>query len=75
MKKIHKINSGFLFFGITMALILGMSACKKNIEQNPEITGVVNYVASPNDTALHSLAAKEQWVVITGRNLQNAIDI
>ena len=53
MKKIHKINAGFLFFSITMALILVMSACKKNnVEQNPVITGVVNYVASPNDTAL-----------------------
>jgi len=75
MKKIHKINAGFLFFSITMALILVMSACKKNIEQNPVITGVVNYVASPNDTALHSLVADGQWVVITGQNLQNAIEI
>ena len=30
MKKIHKINAGFLFFSITMALILVMPACKKN---------------------------------------------
>ena len=75
MKKIYKINAGFLFFSITMALILVMSACKKNIEQNPVITGVVNYVASPNDTALHSLVADGQWVVITGQNLQNAIQI
>ena len=75
MKKIHKINAGFLFFSITMALILVMSACKKNIEQNPVITGVVNYVASPNDTALHSLVADGQWVVITGQHLQNAIQI
>ncbi len=76
MKKIHKINTGFLFFSITMALILVMSACKKNnIEQNPVITGVVNYVASPNDTALHSLVADGQWVVITGQHLQNAVEI
>ena len=75
MKKIHKINAGFLFFSITMALILVMSACKKNIEQNPVITGVVKYVASPNDTALHSLVADGQWVVITGQHLQNAIEI
>jgi hypothetical protein len=75
MKKIHKINAGFLFFSITMALILVMSACKKNIEKNPVITGVVNYVASPNDTALHSLVADGQWVVITGQNLQNTIQI
>jgi hypothetical protein len=75
MNKIHKINAGFLFFSITMALILVMSACKKNIEQNPVITGVVNYVASPNDSALHSLVADGQWVVITGENLQSAIQI
>jgi hypothetical protein len=74
MKKIH-INAGFLFFSITMALILIMPACKKNTDQNPVITGVVNYEASPNDTALHSLVADGQWVVITGQHLQNAVDI
>src|SRR5688500_9527394 len=69
MKKTQKINAGFLFFSITMALILVMSACKKNnIEQNPVITGVVNYAASPNDTAVHTVAAG-QWVVLLGRNL------
>lgn len=69
MKKIHKINAGFLFFSITMALILVMSACKKNnIEQNPVITGVVNYAASPDDTVVHTVAAG-QWVVLQGRNL------
>jgi len=75
MKKIHKINAGFLFFSITMALMLVMSACKKNVEQSPVITGVVNYVASPNDTVYQSLIAKNQWVVITGQHLQNAIQI
>jgi len=75
MKKIHKINAGFLLVSTTMALILVMPACKKNIDQSPVITGVVNYVASPNDTTLHSLVAHDQWVVITGRNLQNAISI
>jgi hypothetical protein len=73
--KIYKINAGFLFFSITMALILVMPACKKNTDQNPVITGVVNYEASPNDTTLHSLVADGQWVVITGQHLQNAIDI
>jgi hypothetical protein len=68
MKKIHKINAGFLFFSITMALILVMSACKKNTEQNPVITGVVNYAASPDDTVVHTVAAR-QWVVLQGRNL------
>ena len=73
--KIYKINYGVLFFCMSVALILVMSACKKNIDQNPVITGVVNYEASPNDTTLHSLVADGQWVVITGQNLQNAIQI
>src|SRR5687767_6545824 len=69
MKKTHKINAGFLLFSITMALILVMFACKKNnIEQNPVITGVVNYAASPDDTVVHTVAAG-QWVVVQGRNL------
>ena len=69
MKKTHKINAGFLFFGITMALILLMTACKKdNIEQAPVITGVVNYAASPDDTVVHTVAAG-QWVVLQGTNL------
>lgn len=51
-----------------MALILVMTACKKNIEQNPVITGVINYAASPDDTAVQTVAAG-QWVVLQGRNL------
>lgn len=74
MKKIHKINAGFLFFSVTMALILVMSACKKNIEQNPVITGVVNYAASPNDTAVQTVAAG-QWVVVQGRNLGGVLQV
>jgi len=69
MKKIHQINAGFLFFSITMALILVMSACKKNnIAQNPVITGVVNYAASPKDTVVQTVVAG-QWVVVQGSNL------
>jgi hypothetical protein len=68
MKKTYKINAGFLFFSITMALILLMSACKKDIQQAPVITGVVNYAASPEDTAVQTVAAG-QWVVLLGTNL------
>src|SRR4051812_14037760 len=75
MNKIYKTNYGVRFFFVSMALILLMSACKKSVDQNPVITGVVNYVASPNDTALHSLVADGQWVVITGQHLQSAIQI
>lgn len=75
MKKTHKINAGFLFFSITMALILVMSACKKNnIEQNPVITGVVNYAASPDDTVVHTVAAG-QWIVLQGRNLGGVLQV
>lgn len=77
MKKIHKINSHFLFFSVAIALILLMAtACKKNAEEpSPVITGVVSYVASPNDTALSSIVPNQQWVVITGEHLQNALEI
>src|SRR4051794_26215497 len=75
MKKIHKLNAGLFFISISVALILAMPACKKNLDQGPVITGIVNYVASPNDSALHSLVANGQWVVITGQHLQNAIQI
>ena len=76
MKKIHKINAGFLFFSVAIALILIMPACKKDVvEPAPVITGVINYVASPGDTALSSLVPNGQWVVITGQHLKNALQI
>jgi len=76
MGKIHKINAGFLFFSITMALILLMTACKKkDVEQAPLITGVINYAASPGDTALTGVEPDGQWVVITGQHLQHALQI
>jgi len=76
MKKNHKINRGFLFFSVAIALILLMPACKKKVEEpSPVVTGVINYVASPGDTALSGLVPNGQWVVITGQNLQNALQI
>lgn len=76
MKKIHKINAGFLFFSVAIVVILLLPACKKNVaEPGPVITGVVNYVASPGDTALSSIVPDGQWVVITGQHLQNALQI
>lgn len=75
MKKIHKINGVFLFFSVAMALILLMPSCKKNIEQGPVITAVINYVASPGDTTLTGVVPDGQWVAITGQNLQNALQI
>jgi len=65
---------GFLPLFLMMVALL--PACKKNVESAPPvITGVRNYVASPNDTVLHSLVADGQWVVVTGHNLQNATKI
>ncbi len=52
MKKIHKINTGFLLFSLAMSLILLVTACKKAGEPAPVITNVINYVASPGDSVL-----------------------
>jgi len=74
MNKISNRSLYFLpFFIILVALI---PACKKNIENSiPVISDVRNYTASPNDTVYQELVANGQWVVITGQNLQNAIQI
>ena len=52
-----------------------LSACRKNDERPPVISEIRSYVASPNDTVLNNLVADGQWVVITGQNLQNAVEI
>jgi hypothetical protein len=75
MNKIIKINWSLLFFSLAMVLMFIMPACKKSVEPGPVITGVRNYVASPGDSALTSIIPDGQWVVITGRNLQNATEI
>jgi hypothetical protein len=75
MNRIYKIYYGLLFFCLSMALILLMPACKKSVEGGPVITEVRNYVASPGDSVLSGVVPDEQWVVITGQNLQNALQI
>ncbi|MGZ3763067.1 MAG: glycan-binding surface protein [Mucilaginibacter sp.] len=62
---------------LLFAIVALYPACKKNSDSAmvPNITGVRSYVASPNDTVLKSAIANSQWVVITGRNLQNATQI
>ena len=61
---------------LLFAMVALLHGCKKNNDTTPPvITAVRNYVASPNDTVLHSAIAKGQWVVITGQNLQNATQI
>ena len=69
-----------LFFLPLLFMIVALSpACKKNADEGssapPVIAAIKSYVASPNDTVLHSAVAKGQWVVITGQNLQNATQI
>ncbi|OQP60125.1 hypothetical protein A3860_34935 [Niastella vici] len=75
MNKIYKINYGVLFFCVSVALILLMPACKKSVERGPVITEVRKYVASPGDSVLSGVVPDAQWVVITGQNLQNALQI
>jgi len=68
-----------LFFLPLLFMIVALSpACKKNNDGSgapPVISAIKNYVASPNDTVLHSAVASGQWVVITGQNLANATQI
>jgi hypothetical protein len=72
----NKILNGRLYFLPLFIMIVALfSACKKNVENPPVITEVRSYVATPNDTVLHSLDADGQWVVITGQNLHNALEI
>lgn len=67
--------SRLLVLPLILLTVAFLPACKKDTGAAPAITGVRNYVASPNDTFLTSLAPNGQWVVITGAHLQNAVDI
>lgn len=71
------LNSRLYFLPLFIVIVALLSACKKNVGNNngPVITDVRNYAADPNDTVYHSLVANEQWVVITGQNLRDAIQI
>nr|WP_294946547.1 glycan-binding surface protein [uncultured Mucilaginibacter sp.] len=76
MKK--KLSIGLFFLPVLLLIAALLVTCKKNTDNNgnpPVITAVRSYVASPNDTVLHSAVANGQWVVITGQNLQNATQI
>ena len=75
MNRIYKLNYGVLFFCVSMALIVLVSACKKSVDGSPVITEVRQYVASPGDSVLSGVVPDQQWVVITGQNLQNALQI
>ncbi|SKC63590.1 hypothetical protein [Ohtaekwangia koreensis] len=61
----------FLLFS-TMAAVL-LLGCGPDDDMNPPIiTEVRNYAASPNDTVVQALETS-QWVVLTGRNLDNVV--
>jgi hypothetical protein len=65
------------FLPLCCMIVALLPACKKSTENAspPVISSIRSYVASPNDTVLHSAVANGQWVVITGQNLQNALRI
>lgn len=71
----NKIFNHRFYLPLFILIVALLSACKKDVEAPPVISEVRSYVADPNDTALQSLAADGQWVVITGQNLKNAIQI
>src|SRR5476651_968211 len=75
MKKKSYIRLCFL--PLLLIVVALLPACKKNADGGapPSISSIRSYVASPNDTVLHSAVANGQWVVITGQNLQNATQI
>ncbi|ETZ24907.1 glycan-binding surface protein [Pedobacter sp. V48] len=74
-----KIKSYLTLYSLLLFLIIVAvsPACKKDTESSsaPVISSIKSYVASPNDTVLHSAAPNGQYVVITGNNLQNATQI
>lgn len=74
-----KRNSHICLYFLPLVFLIGalLQACKKEPVNSapPVISSIKSYVASPNDTVLHSLVANGQWVVITGNNLQNATAI
>jgi len=57
------------------AVLLLFAACKKTGSSGPVLTGVRYYAPAPDDTAMASLTPTGQWVVLEGRNLQNAVQI
>lgn len=56
-----------------IAAVLSLSGCNPDEDvASPVIAEVRNYAASPNDTLVQELETG-QWVVLTGRNLDNAV--
>jgi hypothetical protein len=69
------LNHRLYILSLFIMIVALLSACKKDVERPPVISEIRSYVAAPNDTILNSLVADGQWVVISGQNLKNAIQI
>lgn len=71
----NKIYSRICLLICTLAMAFTMlPGCKKENLDAPVITGVRNYAPAPSDSVLNNLVPG-QWVVLSGRNLQNALQI
>lgn len=73
MNKILDSRICYLVFTIAVAFIM-LPGCKKERANAPVITGVRNYAPAPGDSVLQSLVPG-QWVVLSGSNLSNAVQI
>lgn len=73
MNKILYSRICCLVFTIAVAFIM-LPGCKKERANAPVITGVRNYAPAPGDSVLQSLVPG-QWVVLSGSNLTNAVQI
>lgn len=75
MKNFLNKDIHFLLMFCSVAIGILFASCNNENMGLPVITDVRNYAASPKDTIIESAVAKEQWVVIEGQNLQNALKI
>ncbi|WP_276500146.1 glycan-binding surface protein [Terrimonas pollutisoli] len=78
----NKILNHRFYLPLLIIIVALLSACKKDISDDtpPVITEVRSYAADPNDTVINGLTVNDQirdgqWVVISGQNLKNAIQI
>lgn len=70
-----RLKDRLYFLSLSIMIVALVTACKKSMEMPPVISEIRSYEASPNDSVLNSLVADGQWVVISGKNLKNAIQI
>lgn len=75
---LNKYIPFLLAFSMTVIITL-FTSCDNNDDDvsssgAPVITEIRNYAASPNDTLVDKIVPG-QWIVITGKNLANAVEI